>query len=90
MKWTARDEARVRALWEAGWTGEQIARDLGLSRDQVLSKLRRMALGRALRFADEVATYGCVEKAARAVGVSVERGRVMFSSMCRELGWQAS
>lgn len=90
MNWTADDEALVRSLWLQGYTGEQIARATNMSRDRVLSKVRRMGLVRALRFADEVALYGSVERAAIAVGVSVERGRRMFEGMCKGLGGQAN
>jgi len=90
MNWSKLEEDRVRELWLAGYTGAEIAGLTGMSRDRVLSKVRRMRLTRALRFADEVATWGSVEIAARAVGVSVGRGRAMFRAMCRELGWQAS
>lgn len=88
MNWTEREEIRLRELWLAGWTGEQIAETLCMSRDRVLSKVRRMALTRALRFADEVATYGCIEKAARAAGMSARQGRLAFERMRRRLGWQ--
>lgn len=90
MNWTEPQEAKLRQLWLAGWTGEQIAGEMNMSRDRVLSKVRRLRLGRALRFADEVATWGSVEIAARAVGVSVERGRKIMGRMVRGLGWQAS
>jgi hypothetical protein len=89
MRWEPWQSSRVAELWASGWTGEQIAKEMGLTRDQVLSKVRRMGLVRALRFADEVATYGCVEKAALAAGVSVRRGRLMFERMVKGLGWQA-
>lgn len=89
MNWSIDDEKTVRDLWLAGYTGQEIAGLTGMSRDRVLSKVRRMRLTRALRFADEVAAYGCVERAARAVGVSVERGRVMFERMRAQLGRQA-
>jgi hypothetical protein len=70
-------------------TGEQISRATGMSRDRVLSKVRRMRLGRALRFADEVATWGSVERAALAVGYSVEQGRRAWDRVVKGLGWQA-
>lgn len=89
MNWTPDDEALVRRLWLAGYTGAEIAGLTNMSRDRVTSKVRRLRLGRALRFADEVAAYGCVERAAVAVGVSVERGRVMFERMRAQLGRQA-
>jgi len=89
MNWTPDDEALVKRLWLSGYTGEQIAGVTGMSRDRVLSKVRRLRLGRALRFADEVAAYGCVERAAVAVGVSVERGWRMFEGMRKGLGGQA-
>lgn len=90
MNWTADQEDRVRELWLAGYTGEAIARELNMSRDRVLSKVRRMRIGRALRFADEVATFGSVERAALAVGYSVEQGRRAWGKVVKGLGWQAS
>jgi len=87
--WTDRQTNRLEQLWRAGWTGAQIARELNLTRDQVLSKVRRLQLTRALRFADEVATYGCVEKAAKAVGISASKGRAMMDRMVERFGWQA-
>jgi len=90
MNWTADEEAQVRALWLAGWTAQDIAREVGMSRDRVTSKVRRMGLVRALRFADEVATWGSVERAALAVGYSVEQGRRAWGKVVKGLGWQAS
>lgn len=89
MNWTAREEERVRALWLAGWTGDAIALEMGMSRDRVLSKVRRLRLGRALRFADEVATWGSVERAALAVGYSVKEGRRAWDRIIMKMGWQA-
>lgn len=89
MNWTESEEAEVRRLWLAGWTAAQIAQATGMSRDRVTSKVRRMGLVRALRFADEVATFGSVERAALAVGYSVEQGRRAFANMKKKLGWQA-
>lgn len=89
MNWTAREEERLRGLWLAGWTGDAIALEMGMSRDRVLSKVRRLQLTRALRFADEVATFGSVERAALAVGYSVEQGRRAWDKIVKGLGWQA-
>jgi len=89
MNWTAREEERLRGLWLAGMTGEAIAAEMGMSRDRVLSKVRRLRLGRALRFADEVACYGNIERAALAVGYSVEQGRRAWDKIVKGLGWQA-
>lgn len=89
MRWTARQVGELERLWLSGWTGEAIALEMGLTRDQVLSKVRRLRLTRALRFMDEVATYGCIEKAALATGMSVRRGRLLWDRVVRELGWQA-
>jgi len=87
--WTNRQTERLEQLWRAGWTGAQIAAELNLTRDQVLSKVRRLQLTRALRFADEVAAYGCVERAANAIGVSARKGKRMMRTMRDRYGWQA-
>lgn len=89
MNWTDREEERLRGLWLSGMTGDAIALEMGMSRDRALSKVRRLRLGRALRFADEVATFGSVERAALAVGYSVEQGRRTWDKIVRGLGWQA-
>lgn len=89
MNWSIDEEATVKRLWLAGYTGEQIAGLTNMSRDRVLSKVRRMRLGRALRFVDEVATWGSVERAALAVGYSVEQGRRAWERVVKGLGWQA-
>jgi hypothetical protein len=89
MNWSIDEEATVKRLWLSGMTGEEISRATGMSRDRVLSKVRRMRLGRALRFADEVATWGSVERAALAVGYSVEQGRRAWERVVKGLGWQA-
>lgn len=89
MNWTPDDEALIKRLWLSGYTGSEISGLTGMTRHRVLSKVRRMRLTRALRFADEVAAYGCVERAAVAVGVSVERGWRMFEEMRKGLGGQA-
>jgi hypothetical protein len=89
MNWTADQEDRVRELWLAGYTGEQIAGLMNMSRDRVLSKVRRLGLVRALRFVDEVATFGSVERAALAVGYSVEQGRRAWARIVERVGWQA-
>jgi len=88
--WSPSQSEQVERLWRLGWTGAQIARELGLTRNQVLSKVRRLQLTRALRFADEVAAFGCVEKAAKAVGVSARKGQKMMTAMKRQYGWQAN
>ena len=90
MNWTPEDEALVKRLWLSGYTGSEISGLTGMTRHRVLSKVRRLRLGRALRFADEVAAYGCVERAAVAVGVSVDRGKVMMARMAAKYGWQAN
>lgn len=89
MNWTAREEERLRGLWLSGMTGDAIAAEMGMSRDRVLSKVRRMRLTRALRFADEVATFGSVERAALAVGYSVQQGRQAWDKIVKGFGWQA-
>lgn len=47
MSWSLQQEARLRELWDKGWSASDIARDLGrgLSRNAVIGKVQRMGLG---------------------------------------------
>lgn len=90
MTYTPAQLALIEELWLSGKTGAEIAFCLGISRDAALSKIRRMQLTRALRFADEVATWGSVERAGKAVGVTSRRARLMMAAMARKLGPQSA
>ena len=41
------------------------------------------------RFAEQLSDHGCIRTAAEAVGISHSYGRLLFTAIKRELGWQA-
>lgn len=51
---------------------------------------RRLVRERNLnRFADALAEVGTITGAAKAVGISQQRGSQLFKIICNRLGWQA-
>lgn len=42
--WSKEEDRRLRILWEAGWTANAIAQDIGRSRNAVLGRRFRLGL----------------------------------------------
>ena len=44
MAWTREEEAELRKLWDAGWSGGQIAKKTNHTKNAVIGKARRLGL----------------------------------------------
>lgn len=88
---------RLIRLWRDGRTAGTIAQLLGMSRNAVTSKARRLDLERREspimsqldRYAEALAETDHIVKAGQRIGVKETRARELFKQLQDDLGWQA-
>lgn len=97
IKWTENLTERLRLLWNDGASSGVIAALLGVSRDAVTGKARRMSLQNRDtpimtikdKFAERLAHGDSVEQAGLAVGVKKTKAKQLLAEIRAELGRQA-
>lgn len=99
--WTDWRIETLQRLWtEMGQTASEIAEQIGMSRDAVLGKVRRLGLlkegtsnaalfERAVEIMDESEGSTDIGEAFRIVGLPHEVGERMWTRLCRRLGESA-
>ncbi len=92
---------RLIALWNDGASASSIASELGVSRDAVTSKARRLKLkGRGSpiisnqammdTFAEALAEGASISDAGKFAGIGPEKGNEICRNICNGLGYQAA
>lgn len=98
--WTQYRVDTLIRMWDKGATSTEIGEMLGVTRNAVTGKVKRLGLKPRLSpimprtekldlFADHLAETGDVVKASHAMGIKPPQGAVMLTEIRKGLGWQA-
>jgi len=94
--WTPAEIQALKDLRAAGYRFSMIGRLLKRTRNSCIGQATRQRIGKPERerswqedFSDALAETGSIDKAAKAVGIAVDKGHSRFRQICKELGWQS-
>lgn len=96
MLWDEEMIRRLNELLDRGLSRSAIGRTLGVTKDSVAAKIRRMWLDdkeidveQMDKFAEALENGASIKQAGIAVGVKDTRAREIFRKICKDLGAQA-